>query len=119
MVLVPECVAAVKIPVIAAGGIATGAQMAAALALKDLGMKTTKYEEICGKGTKQILFSQVDIHVEYGGVVPELASRDHIRKTLPLVRWPSWINHNWYCCSGLSWGSLSTMRVPYRPSALI
>ncbi|MGL4565036.1 MAG: tRNA (adenosine(37)-N6)-threonylcarbamoyltransferase complex transferase subunit TsaD, partial [Halioglobus sp.] len=31
------------------------------------------------------LFSQVDIHVEYGGVVPELASRDHIRKTLPLV----------------------------------
>ncbi len=31
------------------------------------------------------LFSQVDIHVEYGGVVPELASRDHIRKTLPLL----------------------------------
>ena len=34
------------------------------------------------------LFSQVDIHVEYGGVVPELASRDHIRKTLPLVAQP-------------------------------
>jgi enoyl-[acyl-carrier protein] reductase II len=33
MVLVPECVAAVKIPVIAAGGIATGAQIVAALAL--------------------------------------------------------------------------------------
>ena len=33
MVLVPECVAAVDIPVIAAGGIATGQQMAAALAL--------------------------------------------------------------------------------------
>ncbi len=32
------------------------------------------------------LFSQVDIHVEYGGVVPELASRDHVRKTLPLVQ---------------------------------
>jgi N6-L-threonylcarbamoyladenine synthase len=31
------------------------------------------------------LFSQVDLHVEYGGVVPELASRDHVRKTLPLV----------------------------------
>ncbi len=31
------------------------------------------------------LYSQVDIHVEYGGVVPELASRDHVRKTLPLV----------------------------------
>ncbi len=31
------------------------------------------------------LFSQVDVHVEYGGVVPELASRDHVRKTLPLI----------------------------------
>ncbi|TGD72494.1 tRNA (adenosine(37)-N6)-threonylcarbamoyltransferase complex transferase subunit TsaD [Mangrovimicrobium sediminis] len=31
------------------------------------------------------LYSQVDIHVEYGGVVPELASRDHVRKTLPMV----------------------------------
>lgn len=32
------------------------------------------------------LHSQIDLHVEYGGVVPELASRDHIRKTLPMVR---------------------------------
>jgi len=31
------------------------------------------------------LYSQVDVHKEYGGVVPELASRDHVRKTLPLV----------------------------------
>lgn len=31
------------------------------------------------------LFSQVDLHREYGGVVPELASRDHIRRTLPMV----------------------------------
>jgi N6-L-threonylcarbamoyladenine synthase len=31
------------------------------------------------------LHSQVNVHVEYGGVVPELASRDHIRKVLPLV----------------------------------
>ena len=31
------------------------------------------------------LFSQIDMHAEYGGVVPELASRDHIRKTLPLI----------------------------------
>ena len=29
--------------------------------------------------------SQVDVHRAYGGVVPELASRDHVRKTLPLV----------------------------------
>ena len=31
------------------------------------------------------LYSQIAVHAEYGGVVPELASRDHIRKTLPLV----------------------------------
>ena len=32
------------------------------------------------------LFSQVDLHRAYGGVVPELASRDHVRRLLPLVR---------------------------------
>jgi N6-L-threonylcarbamoyladenine synthase len=32
------------------------------------------------------LYSQVTLHQQYGGVVPELASRDHIRKTLPLIR---------------------------------
>jgi len=32
------------------------------------------------------LFSQVEIHAEYGGVVPELASRDHIRRIVPLIR---------------------------------
>lgn len=32
------------------------------------------------------LFSQIALHREYGGVVPELASRDHVRKTLPLLR---------------------------------
>jgi len=32
------------------------------------------------------LFSQIRLHAEYGGVVPELASRDHVRKLLPLVR---------------------------------
>jgi N6-L-threonylcarbamoyladenine synthase len=33
-----------------------------------------------------LLHSQVALHAEYGGVVPELASRDHVRKVLPLVR---------------------------------
>lgn len=33
----------------------------------------------------QGLHSQVDMHVAYGGVVPELASRDHIRRVLPLL----------------------------------
>lgn len=32
------------------------------------------------------LYSQVALHAEYGGVVPELASRDHIRKTIPLIK---------------------------------
>ncbi len=32
------------------------------------------------------LYSQVEIHARYGGVIPELASRDHVRKTLPLIR---------------------------------
>lgn len=32
------------------------------------------------------LFSQIDLHRLYGGVVPELASRDHVRRLLPLVR---------------------------------
>jgi N6-L-threonylcarbamoyladenine synthase len=32
------------------------------------------------------LYSQIDMHNEYGGVVPELASRDHIKKLLPLIQ---------------------------------
>ncbi len=37
---------------------------------------------LCG----HLLYSQVDMHSEYGGVVPELASRDHIRKLVPLIK---------------------------------
>ena len=32
------------------------------------------------------LYSQVKLHADYGGVVPELASRDHVRKIIPLIR---------------------------------
>ncbi|HRE18489.1 MAG TPA: tRNA (adenosine(37)-N6)-threonylcarbamoyltransferase complex transferase subunit TsaD, partial [Rhodocyclaceae bacterium] len=32
------------------------------------------------------LYSQIAMHAEYGGVVPELASRDHIRRIVPLLR---------------------------------
>ncbi|TLY52558.1 MAG: tRNA (adenosine(37)-N6)-threonylcarbamoyltransferase complex transferase subunit TsaD [Gammaproteobacteria bacterium] len=32
------------------------------------------------------LYSQIRMHADYGGVVPELASRDHVRKLLPLIR---------------------------------
>lgn len=34
----------------------------------------------------EALHSQIELHVKYGGVVPELASRDHIRKALPMIR---------------------------------
>jgi N6-L-threonylcarbamoyladenine synthase len=40
-----------------------------------------------GKGLKaHKLYSQIKMHAEYGGVVPELASRDHVRKLIPLIR---------------------------------
>jgi len=32
------------------------------------------------------LYSQAHLHAKYGGVIPELAARDHIRKTLPLIK---------------------------------
>jgi len=34
----------------------------------------------------EALFSQIDLHRLYGGVVPELASRDHLKRLLPLIR---------------------------------
>lgn len=43
------------------------------------------FDDACGI-VADALYSQVEMHAEYGGVVPELASRDHIRKTLPLIR---------------------------------
>ncbi|MBD1389056.1 tRNA (adenosine(37)-N6)-threonylcarbamoyltransferase complex transferase subunit TsaD [Neiella sp. HB171785] len=32
------------------------------------------------------IYSQIKLHADYGGVVPELASRDHVRKAIPLIR---------------------------------
>lgn len=32
------------------------------------------------------LYSQIDLHADYGGVVPELASRDHVRKIIPMMQ---------------------------------
>jgi hypothetical protein len=46
------------------------------------------------------LFSQIEMHQAFGGVVPELASRDHIRRVIPLAQevlstagapWPRWM----------------------------
>ena len=39
-----------------------------------------------GQVLAEKLFSQIDIHAQHGGVVPELASRDHIRKITPLIK---------------------------------
>ena len=41
-----------------------------------------------------LVYSQVALHAEYGGVVPELASRDHIRKTLPMINEALALSHS-------------------------
>ncbi|NHB96284.1 tRNA (adenosine(37)-N6)-threonylcarbamoyltransferase complex transferase subunit TsaD [Photorhabdus stackebrandtii] len=43
------------------------------------------YDDQAGLLANQ-LYSQIKLHADYGGVVPELASRDHIRKTVPLIQ---------------------------------
>ncbi|MFT4993918.1 MAG: N6-L-threonylcarbamoyladenine synthase [Paraglaciecola sp.] len=43
------------------------------------------YDEFAGLLSHQ-LYSQVALHADYGGVVPELASRDHVRKIVPLIK---------------------------------
>lgn len=59
--------------------------------MKVLGIETSCDETAAAifDGAKGLLshrlYSQVELHAEYGGVVPELASRDHVRKLLPLI----------------------------------
>ena len=62
------------------------------LVMKVLGIETSCDEtgvaivdEQCQVLAEQ-LYSQIDVHAGYGGVVPELASRDHVRKLIPLIR---------------------------------
>ncbi len=43
------------------------------------------YDSRAGCLLADALYSQVALHARYGGVVPELASRDHVRKLLPLI----------------------------------
>ena len=62
------------------------------LAMRVLGIETSCDETAValvdsqGGLLGQRVYSQTELHAEYGGVVPELASRDHIRKLLPLLR---------------------------------
>ncbi|MCO6551470.1 MAG: tRNA (adenosine(37)-N6)-threonylcarbamoyltransferase complex transferase subunit TsaD [Gilliamella sp.] len=60
--------------------------------MKILGIETScdetgiaVYDDVNGLIANQ-LYSQIKLHADYGGVVPELASRDHIRKTVPLIQ---------------------------------
>lgn len=47
-----------------------------------------------GRGIRSsIVASQLDIHAKYGGVVPELASREHLRAVVPVVREALQISH--------------------------
>ncbi len=64
--------------------------------LKVLGIESSCDEtgvalvEVCGSALPVLLahalYSQIEMHQAYGGVVPELASRDHIRRVLPLTQ---------------------------------
>jgi len=44
------------------------------------------YDAAAGRLLAHVVHSQVDMHEAYGGVVPELASRDHVRRLVPLAR---------------------------------
>ncbi|GAA5171222.1 tRNA (adenosine(37)-N6)-threonylcarbamoyltransferase complex transferase subunit TsaD [Viridibacterium curvum] len=44
------------------------------------------YDLSQGRLAAHRVFSQIDLHAAYGGVVPELASRDHVRRIVPLIR---------------------------------
>src|SRR5690554_158911 len=43
------------------------------------------YNSETGELLADQLYSQIELHAKYGGVVPELASRDHVRKIVPLI----------------------------------
>jgi len=44
------------------------------------------YDAAAGRLLGHVVHSQVEMHEAYGGVVPELASRDHVRRLVPLAR---------------------------------
>lgn len=50
------------------------------------GKEDPKYPPVGGKLLGSVLHSQIELHNRYGGVVPELASRDHIQRITPLLR---------------------------------
>ncbi len=55
-----------------------------------------------------VVASQLELHAKYGGVVPELASREHLRAVVPVVR-------EALGSAGLSWGDLSAVAATSGP----
>jgi len=76
MVLVPECVAAVEIPVIAAGGIATGAQMAAALVLGAEGVQIGSRFAVSSESSGHAAFKQAVVTADAGAT--HLVLKPHV-----------------------------------------
>lgn len=73
------------------------AGVSAASKCDNIGMKVLGIESSCDETAAAVydtergllahaLFSQIELHAAYGGVVPELASRDHVRRIVPLIR---------------------------------
>lgn len=78
-----NCASKISLASPAAGG--------AALSVTILGLETSCDETGCavvrnGQVLANLVASQVTLHAEYGGVVPELATREHLRNWLPLAR---------------------------------
>src|SRR5256886_4132511 len=82
---------------VGSGGVHHGAPCAAGMNYNFSDMRVLALESSCHESASALLhtragllahhlFSQVQLHRAYGGVVPELASRDHVRRLLPLVR---------------------------------
>ena len=57
------------------------------------------------------VYSQIELHAEYGGVVPELASRDHVRKLAPLTK-------EVFAEAGLEWGAVDGVACTTGPGLL-
>ena len=61
-----------------------------------------------GTVLSDIVHSQVRLHAAYGGVVPELASRDHAKNVVPVVR-------EALAVAGVELGSIDAVAVTHRP----
>ncbi len=53
-----------------------------------------------------VVASQIDIHARYGGVVPEVASRQHLLTIIPVIR---------QAIAGISWGDIDGIAVTFGP----